>query len=421
MTSTKLERGLRVAIVTSYPPSLRGEANYAGCLVGALSSDDRIEAITVLTHYDDQTRGIGSLTQDANAKISVQRILGVGEPRRSLNGIRGAIWAIRNHPDILHVFGPQNPSLYGGAIGESLIPLLLATRLVGGATVITLHSVYRRADIDAKVAKRIPFKLVAWPIDRWIDIWMRLLFKLSKRVLVVTTGNLLPEDLQLSSEFGFDPRKLLPEPHASTLASVRARAPKDPVLTSLNRFVVCPGFFRREKGFELGLTAFALLKEEQVDWHLVVAGPIINQEGQDYLKELVRTSERLGIADRVHFLPRFFEDEEFRWLLESAGVVLLPYTMNQGTSGIAVEALSLGTTVVATAVGQTIVRFSSKKLLLANGEPASIADRLRLAMERYKRLRPCDKPDLPDRAPTFRDSARMIADMYMQVAPGGRT
>ena len=107
-----------------------------------------------------------------------------------------------------------------------------------------------------------------------------------------------------------------PEPITSR-ETVRRKlgVPEDAMLT------VAYGYLRDNKNLDLGIEAIACMP----DIHLLVAGR--EQGGSNrpfsYYKHL---AERLGCADRVHWLNRFISPEETADILSASDVLLLTYS-----------------------------------------------------------------------------------------------
>jgi glycosyltransferase involved in cell wall biosynthesis len=108
--------------------------------------------------------------------------------------------------------------------------------------------------------------------------------------------------------------------------------------------IIMAGRFSKEKGFDLGLMAFAKLLESKNDCELVLLGN--GPEGP----RLIALARELGINGHVFFkgvLPKESLLEECR----NASCALIPTPISEAFSIFAIEAMSVGTPVVATNVG----------------------------------------------------------------------
>ena len=125
------------------------------------------------------------------------------------------------------------------------------------------------------------------------------------------------------------------------------------------------GLLSEGKGVELALQAMTVLRDAHPDLHYVVAGrthpDVVEREGECYRESLVSLSDRLGLADRVHFVDRFLDLGELAGLLGFSSLVCTPYRgEDQSVSGVLTYALAAGRPVVSTP-------FRYAEALLANG------------------------------------------------------
>jgi len=109
------------------------------------------------------------------------------------------------------------------------------------------------------------------------------------------------------------------------------------------RYVACLGRVVNNKGFDLLLDAFRLIRSNHADVHLVVGG------SGSKLEDLRRLAGDLGISDWVHF-PGRLSRYEVAQVLTSATVFVMPSRLEP--FGIVVlEAWRAGTAVIATTIG----------------------------------------------------------------------
>jgi teichuronic acid biosynthesis glycosyltransferase TuaC len=105
------------------------------------------------------------------------------------------------------------------------------------------------------------------------------------------------------------------------------------------RLLLSVGNLVPEKGHGLAIEALHLLP----DTRLAIVG-----EGPDR-KDLEQRAERLGVSDRVTFLPVRLQSE-LKWLYSAADVLILAST-REGWPNVLLEAMACGTPVVAANVG----------------------------------------------------------------------
>jgi glycosyltransferase involved in cell wall biosynthesis len=130
------------------------------------------------------------------------------------------------------------------------------------------------------------------------------------------------------------------------------------------------------KGHLILLQSCAELRKQGIDIELTLIG------GGRVEREVVREAERLGIADITSFrgvLP----SAEVHSLLVENDVFVLP-SLQEGLSRAMLEALAVGTPVIATNVGGTKEAISANSIIIA-GDVAALTSRLRLFVQRREK------------------------------------
>ena len=112
------------------------------------------------------------------------------------------------------------------------------------------------------------------------------------------------------------------------------------------------------------------------DVHLVLVGGPSGQGSNDHARGLRRLAERLGVGDRVRFVPAQPHDRLARYYA-AADSVLMP-SRAESFGLVALEAQACGTPVVASAVGglRHVVVDGRTGFLVPGHDPAGFADRL---------------------------------------------
>ena len=126
-----------------------------------------------------------------------------------------------------------------------------------------------------------------------------------------------------------------------------------------------------EKGFDLAVEAFALIKREFLGAKLVVLG------NGSQLKELAELARRLGVAESIEFKGTVANEEVIKCIDES-WIVLVPSREIEGFGIIAIEAALREVPVVATAVGGLIETIEDGKsgFLVSPESPQAIANKV---------------------------------------------
>ena len=109
--------------------------------------------------------------------------------------------------------------------------------------------------------------------------------------------------------------------------------------------LLCLGFVRRYKGFDLALDALRVLRDRGVDARLTIAGEVWEDAGA--WTKRVNDPE---VKDAVTFVDRYVPNAELVQILREHHIVLAPYR-SATQSGVLPLALAAGRPVVATDVG----------------------------------------------------------------------
>lgn len=325
---------MEILYLTSFPPSVRGESWYALNVVKCMACQKGINRISVLTHNDD----IHSVDKDVIAqplpKSKIIRILRVNGILKHFSGLLAIIQAIKQKPDIVHIIGPFNPTLYGGAIGEGLLPFILFLKLTRTPVVLSLHTIYFVNDIYEAVNRRIGKSAFSVLIFHYLSTMITLMMKLSTSLLVVSNQFEETRIARLSKEYHLDARKIRSEMHPFQLSTGKTKKPQEVSnIPDINAFCLCYGFFRREKGFDLAISAWGKVLIEYPDVFLIIAGPV-TPEANSYYAELLTLRKSSGLEQRVLLIPRYLSDDELVWLLENTKILIAPYYENHGLSGV---------------------------------------------------------------------------------------
>jgi D-inositol-3-phosphate glycosyltransferase len=134
------------------------------------------------------------------------------------------------------------------------------------------------------------------------------------------------------------------------------------------------------KAPDILLRAVALLLEQDPGLRSRLVVPVVggpSGTGLEHPESLAQLADALGLADVVRFVPPVAQTELADWYA-AATLVCVP-SYNESFGLVAVEAQSVGTPVVAAAVGglPTVVRDGVSGLLVEGHDPAEYADAIR--------------------------------------------
>ena len=130
-------------------------------------------------------------------------------------------------------------------------------------------------------------------------------------------------------------------------------------------YVLMLGSLGVRKNLPLLLDAYALLRQQGTDLHLVLAGP------PDPLVDVSDELRRRGLADRVT-LTGYVDDGQAAALLEGAAVLAFP-SLYEGFGMPLVEAMAVGTPVVAARSGATPETVGEAAVLVEPGDVEGFA------------------------------------------------
>jgi hypothetical protein len=144
---------LKICLITPFPPSKKGEAEYAYNYVNAFYENNIYhvyfyiitEKVYEKTERDDRVFSI------PNAKV--ERIINSNSIiSRNLSFLKIFLRVCQIRPHIVHVtYGPNTD--YGGRIGEPLILLFLGLKVMRIPIIVTLHSAWLPRDVKNRVTE----------------------------------------------------------------------------------------------------------------------------------------------------------------------------------------------------------------------------------------------------------------------------
>jgi glycosyltransferase involved in cell wall biosynthesis len=340
---------MKIGILTgTFHPEPGGPPTYLYHLLPALQG--RGHQLRVLTYGEPHEYPYGYPVTRISRRMSI--------PRRLLQYIRAAIGLVR-WADVLYVQGYT-------------IPLLALRPFIRGRIVAKVVS-----DFSWEYARRhhlTDLDVVAFQIAPH-SAKVRLLRWTYKTAMFLSEAVVVPSDhvAELVRGWGIPAERIhvihnaIPE---SDLKHVdRAALRSELELTMDSRILVSVGRLTAVKGFDVAIRALA----ELPDCHLVIVG-----EGEQRAE-----LERLATpyAERVTFVGRQPHNTALRYIRAANVFVLSSFT--EGLSHVLLEALSVGTPAVATAVGgnSEILTDGVNGLLVPSGSPGALAGAIRRVID----------------------------------------
>lgn len=324
----------RYALLSTYPPTQCGLATFSAALLTHLPQPgDHIAVVRVL---------------DEPAPCRGHEI--VHDLVTGSAASAAAAATVLNRFDVVivqHEYG-----IYGGPDGQDVLSLLDA---LYAPIIVVLHTV------------------LAHPTPRQRMILQQVVAAASAVVTMTQTAR-----SRLLDIYDARPEKVHVIPHGAADNRVAlSPAPNAGPPRILTWGLLGPG-----KGIEHAIDAIALLRERGLRVDYEVAGQthprVASRDGESYRQCLQARARARGVADRVHFDPRFLPAGTLSRLISAADVVLLPYdSVEQVTSGVLIEAVTAGKPVVSTCFPHAVELLSGGAgLLVERQDPVGIAGAL---------------------------------------------
>lgn len=131
------------------------------------------------------------------------------------------------------------------------------------------------------------------------------------------------------------------------------------------------------KGVDILMRAFHAIASDFTDYQLIIAG---RAENWQYARSLKILADDLGLTNRVSFVGEVSQQVLAR-LMRQAALLVLP-SLTEGFGRVIIEAMAVGTPVIASSVGGVaeIIKDGENGLLFPTGNKMALSDRLRAAL-----------------------------------------
>ncbi len=335
---------MRICFISAYPPNHARLSEYAQNLVNELVNKPVIEKLYVLA--DKSYRP--DLFTCINSKIEVLRVWQV-DNFFSILSVMLCILKLR--PDVVHFnvgFQSFGKSKLSNVAGLSLI---LISRILGFKVLAGLHTLAEQVDLTKVNVKPTV-------INR-VGILMATKFVLSAQRVVVLVRSYAD---CLRTRYGHKGVRYIPHGASANLL---------PKVHSSKKIILLFGHMGPYKGLPLMLDAFNKLKKESSNIQLMIAGSN-HPNFPNYLQNFMKT--RVPGVSYLGYVPH----EQLNTLFNSVDVVVLPYLVAPGTSGVFHLACSYGLPVVASNLPEIreMVADGAAAVLLQPGDVNALADGL---------------------------------------------
>ena len=345
-TATSLDgggrKGLRICFISSYPPNHARLSEYAKNLVTELANSPAIDELHLLT--DQTTCSNGKLPE--NSKINIVRVW----KQDNLFSILGVmVQVLKLKPDVVHfsigfqIFGKSRLANFTG------LSLVFLCRLCGFKVIVLMHNLGELVDLE-KINVKSSFVNKAG-----ILVATRLILSASR---VVVTVKSYADYLRKH----YSNKGVLFIPHGCLGNGCVSIDPEEKV-------VLMFGHMGPSKGLPIMLSAFEKIIKERSDVQLVVAGAD-HPNFPGYLEGFIKRA-----PSKVVFTGYVPEEDLYR-VFGMVDVVVMPYLIALGTSGVFHLACGFGKPVVVSDLPEMreMVADGASALLVPCGDVDALKD-----------------------------------------------
>lgn len=326
----------KVAMVSTYPPTQCGIATFARSMATAMNRLG--QNVRILRLADGEIRPTSSIL--------------MGDHQSAHDVPRSAHLLNQNDAVILqHEFG-----IYPGDDGDGVLDLLSEIQV---PVISILHTVSER------------------PTHRQRRVMQGLLHASDAAVVLSYSAM---KSLVRTYDVDMDRTTVIPHGAPDVRGSFR------PHNIRMRPRILTWGLLSEGKGIEWGIAALALLRDvdPMPDYYVVgqTHPKVAARDGHKYRHHLGELAKEFGVADRVHFVDGYLDNNGLNGIIMSADMYLLPYdSREQVTSGVLAEALVAGGPVIATNFPHAAEMLSDGTgLLVKHQSPNSIAEAIRVVI-----------------------------------------
>ena len=332
---------LTVALVSKFPPSIGGEAEYFYSLATSIS---KISPAVAVANYETKARLL-----ESSGKLRIFRVWRLNSLSYPLRILRTCL-SLR--PRLIHA--NHEYMLYGRPAYGALFPvLLLLLRLTRIPIILTMHSVVPRGSLKTDFFRRYGWKRLASIWGLCFMIWTRLTLRLSDHVIVHSQAS----KTLLCFEYGCRSSKISVIGHGVAVFPFTNQSRAKELLKFGDRPIVLQfGFLHEKKGTESLLRALGIVVKKYPNALLVVVGgPHVSYRNdpvsfREFVSRLGCLVKEKGLENNVLIRTEYVPDELAPIYFAAADIVALPYIEHFGASGVLARAMAMGKAVVATQV-----------------------------------------------------------------------
>lgn len=334
---------MKIAIISPLPPEKPGEAIYTARLIEALAKHRNLEIIAIG----------GPSSKPLNIQTGRVETASIWKGRSLLYPLKIWRYIKKRGVHLVHVqFGPHG-EVYGGKFGEVMLFLLLLLKYTSVKTTVTMHSTWMMSSVKKRIQETPKLSL--------FSIFSPAIFKLYIKLLNWGTNTIQLSTVKIGStlklrflrEYEFAEEKVfeIPHPCMKVMKRISKEDAKKQLGVTDREIILVFGFIRRDKGIHLAIDAIKKVSKTEPNILLLVAGVPFDEDGEEYLQELIQLQKEYDLFANVRFDIDFIPEEDIPVYFTAASIILAPYTDSVGASGPLHAASGYGIPIVASDAG----------------------------------------------------------------------
>lgn len=375
-----LDRRIKVAFLSTYPPRECGIANFTYDLISELKKIPELDPTVIALSDADYEYGT-----DLFFDLQQQDRRGYREAAKRLN---------ESDVDLLMV--EHEYGIFGGKEGSYLLDLVDRVKL---PIVTTLHTVLSSPN---RTQRKVLAKLCR-----------------KSEVVVIMANN---SRGLLEEKYGVDPSKTVLIHHGVPRLDLPSREELKKEMGFEGRTVISTfGLLSPGKGLEYGIEAIEIVSRKHKDILYLILGqthPVVKRRyGEAYRSRLEQMVREKNLQDNVEFVNKYLTQEEIIRYLKLSDIYMTPYLgREQAVSGTLAYAIAYGRVVVSTPYAYAREMLAEGRGLLADFKDGnSLARQLLAVLEN-----PAEQAAMEEKTKKFgeRMTWENVAEEYRQVFTG---
>jgi glycosyltransferase involved in cell wall biosynthesis len=324
---------MKICFISAYPPNKANLAEYAEYLIGGLKRRKEIEEIIILANKSQ-----GYKNYEKKGKLKIVRCWRTSSLLIPLHLI-GRILAFRKEIGIVHFnlnmmnWGNGKLVNFLGYSTPFLIKLFFRKKVI-----VTLHNI-----VDVIDLKKLKFISPSWINRLGLRIATKLLLSVDKVTVTISSYRRILERL-------YGAKNVVHIPHGFLI-------PIKKISLTKNRLLAF-GFWDPRKRLDLLLKTFKELKKKNNSIKLIIAGTS-HPKFPNYLEKI---KEKINDPD-IEFTG-YVPQNKVKKLFLNSTLVVLPYTVSVGSSGVLHLAASYGRPVVMTKIKDLVKSVKEENLVV---------------------------------------------------------